>query len=145
MATRLATTVLIGLGGAFGTLLRYWGGLAALRWSQWLPWGTILINVSGSFAIAFFGALTAASGRFPASETTRLVFMVGICGGFTTFSSFSLQTLDLLRQGAVLRALLNIGLSLALCMASVTAGYLAAQALNAAAQPAPAQEERSAR
>lgn len=145
METRLATTVMIGLGGAFGTLLRYWGGLAALRWSQWLPWGTILINVSGSFAIAFFGTLTASNGRFAASETVRLVFMVGICGGFTTFSSFSLQTLDLLRQGAVLRAMLNIVLSLALCMASVTAGYLTAQALNTAGQPASAQAERPSR
>lgn len=145
MAARLTTTVLIGLGGAFGTLLRYWGGLAALRWSQWLPWGTILINVSGSFAIAFFGALTASTGRFAASETVRLVFMVGICGGFTTFSSFSLQTLDLLRQGAVLRAVLNMALSLGLCMASVTAGYLAAQAFNTMGQPVSAQENPQSR
>ncbi|MCI2008027.1 MAG: fluoride efflux transporter CrcB [Acetobacter peroxydans] len=145
MATRLATTVMIGLGGACGTLLRYWAGLATLRWSQWLPWGTILINVSGSLMIAFFGALTASNGRFAASETMRLVFMVGICGGFTTFSSFSLQTLDLLRQGAVLRAMLNIAFSMTLCMASATAGYLAAQVLNASAQPASTQAERPSR
>jgi CrcB protein len=145
MATRLATTVMIGLGGACGTLLRYWAGLATMRWSQWLPWGTILINVSGSFMIAFFGMLTAGNGRFAASETVRLVFMVGICGGFTTFSSFSLQTLDLLRQGAVLRAALNITLSMALCMVSVTAGYLAAQALNTSVQPASVKAERSSR
>ncbi|MCP1242949.1 fluoride efflux transporter CrcB [Acetobacter lambici] len=130
MLTNILPSLLIGLAGAAGTLLRYWVGLATLRWSQVLPWGTIAINVSGSFAIAFFGTLTAAGGRLPVSETGRLVFMVGLCGGYTTFSSFSLQTLDLLKNGAPGRALLNIGLSVALCMLSVSAGYVAAQAIN---------------
>lgn len=130
MTSSLLPSLLIGLAGAAGTLLRYWIGLATLRWSQTLPWGTILINVSGSFAIAFFGTLTAAGARLPVSETGRLVFMVGLCGGYTTFSSFSLQTLDLLKNGAPGRALLNIGLSVGLCMLSVSAGYLAAQAVN---------------
>ncbi|MCE0742886.1 fluoride efflux transporter CrcB [Acetobacter sicerae] len=131
MPTTILPTILIALGGAAGTLLRYWVGLATARWSQSLPWGTILINVTGSFAIAFFAALTAGGGRLQVSDTARLVFMVGICGGYTTFSSFSLQTLDLLRNGAPERALLNIGLSVALCMISVSAGYFAGQALNA--------------
>lgn len=130
MSANIFPSLLIGLAGAAGTLLRYWVGLATMRWSQVLPWGTILINVTGSFAIAFFGTLTAASGRLPVSETGRLVFMVGLCGGYTTFSSFSLQTLDLLKNGTPGRALLNIGLSVVLCMASVTAGYMAAQAIN---------------
>ena len=131
MSANVLPTLLIGLAGAGGTLLRYWLGLATARWSQVLPWGTIMINVTGSFAIAFFGTLTSASGRLPVSETGRLVFMVGLCGGYTTFSSFSLQTLDLLKNGSPARALLNIGLSVVLCMASVTAGYMAAQAINA--------------
>ncbi|MCE2564540.1 CrcB family protein [Komagataeibacter sp. FNDCF1] len=131
MYANLPPSLLIGLAGAAGTLLRYWIGLATARWSQVLPWGTIMINVTGSFAIAFFGTLTAASGRLPVSETGRLVFMVGLCGGYTTFSSFSLQTLDLLKNGTPARAMLNIGLSVTLCMASVTAGYMAAQAINA--------------
>ena len=131
MSANVLPSLLIGLAGAAGTLLRYWIGLATARWSQVLPWGTIMINVTGSFAIAFFGTLTAASGRLPMSETGRLVFMVGLCGGYTTFSSFSLQTLDLLKNGAPARAMLNIGLSVTLCMASVTAGYMAAQAINA--------------
>lgn len=130
MLANITPSLLIGLAGAAGTLLRYWVGLATLRWGQMLPWGTILINVTGSFAIAFFGTLTAAGGRLPVSETGRLVFMVGLCGGYTTFSSFSLQTLDLLKNGAPGRAMLNIGLSVGLCMLSVTAGYLAAQAIN---------------
>ncbi|MFH7812470.1 MULTISPECIES: CrcB family protein [Acetobacter] len=130
MLTNFLPSLLIGLAGAAGTLLRYWVGLATLRWSQVLPWGTIIINVSGSFAIAFFGTLTAAGGRLPVSETGRLVFMVGLCGGYTTFSSFSLQTLDLLKNGAPGRALLNIGLSVGLCMLGVSAGYVVAQALN---------------
>lgn len=130
MLANITPSLLIGLAGAAGTLLRYWVGLATLRWGQMLPWGTILINVTGSFAIAFFGTLTAAGSRLPVSETGRLVFMVGLCGGYTTFSSFSLQTLDLLKNGAPGRAMLNIGLSVGLCMLSVTAGYLAAQAIN---------------
>lgn len=130
MLANITPSLLIGLAGAAGTLLRYWVGLATLRWGQMLPWGTILINVTGSFAIAFFGTLTAAGGRLPVSETGRLIFMVGLCGGYTTFSSFSLQTLDLLKNGAPGRAMLNIGLSVGLCMLSVTAGYLAAQAIN---------------
>ncbi|ACI52389.1 CrcB protein [Gluconacetobacter diazotrophicus PA1 5] len=128
--TNFLPTLWIALAGAAGTLLRYWIGLATLRWSQSLPWGTILINATGSFAIAFFGSLTVAGARFPLSDTQRVVFMVGLCGGYTTFSSFSLQTLDLLRNGAPVRAFLNVGLSVVLCMATVSAGYLAAQAVN---------------
>ena len=129
-ASNMLTTFAIALGGAAGTVMRYWVGLALARWSQALPWGTIVINVTGSFAIALFGALTVSGARFQAPETARLVFMVGLCGGYTTFSSFSLQTLDLLRNGAPLRALMNVGLSVGLCMASVTVGYLAAQTIN---------------
>ncbi|GBR11228.1 fluoride efflux transporter CrcB [Acetobacter oeni] len=122
--------ILIALGGAAGTLLRYWIGMATARWSHSLPWGTIFINMTGSFVIALFAGLTAAGGRLQISDTGRLVFMVGLCGGYTTFSSFSLQTLDLLRNGTPGRALLNITLSIVLCMASVSAGYLAAQTIN---------------
>ncbi|WP_204279737.1 CrcB family protein, partial [Serratia marcescens] len=81
------------------------------------PWGTILINVTGSFAIGLFGTLTLAQGRYPASETLRLFVMIGLCGGYTTFSSFSLQTLDLMRNGAMVRAGVNIAASVALCVA----------------------------
>ena len=91
-------TLWIALGGALGSVARYWIALWALPVSRHLPWGTIGINIAGSFLIGFFGTLTLEGGRHPAPEWARLFVMVGICGGFTTFSSFSLQTLDLLRS-----------------------------------------------
>jgi CrcB protein len=123
-------TLWVALGGAIGSTLRYWIAVWALPVSRALPLGTIGINIAGSFLIAFFGTLTLASGRFPASEGARLFVMVGICGGFTTFSSFSLQTLDLLRGGAWARAMVNVGLSVILCLASVAAGHALASYLN---------------
>ncbi|KQQ91009.1 fluoride efflux transporter CrcB [Aureimonas sp. Leaf324] len=126
--------VIVMLGGALGTFLRHAISVIALPISRDLPWGTILINIAGSFAIGLFGTLTLASGRFPASENLRLFVMIGICGGFTTFSSFSLQTLDLLRAGAVLRAMLNVALSVVLCVAAVAVGHLVASQFNDSAQ-----------
>lgn len=129
----LDTYLLLALGGALGTLARFGLGVAAAPLSQTLPWGTILINLSGSFIIGFFGTLTLANGRFPVSENIRLFVMVGFCGGFTTFSSFSLQTLDLLRGGALPRALANVVLSVALCLCAVAIGHLIAARLNGGA------------
>ena len=124
-------TAIVALGSALGGVARYWIALWAQPLSRTLPWGTILINVAGSFAIGLFGTLTLAAGRHPASEPARIFFMVGFCGGFTTFSSFSLQTLDLLRSGAQGRALINIGVSVALCVAAVAAGHGIGARLNA--------------
>ena len=118
------------LGGAIGTLGRYLISVWALPISRELPWGTILINITGSFVIGFFGTLTLVQGRFPASENMRLFVMVGLCGGYTTFSSFSLQTLDLIRSGAMMRATVNIVASVALCVGAVTIGHLIASHLN---------------
>jgi fluoride exporter len=126
-------TFWIGLGGAFGSIARYWLAVWALPIGRQLPWGTIAINIVGSFVIGFFGTLTLESGRHPAPEWVRLLVMVGICGGFTTFSSFSLQTLDLLRGGAWGRALANIGLSVVLCLTAVALGHGAASQLNGGA------------
>mgnify|MGYP000947242139 CR=1 FL=1 len=118
------------LGGAIGTFLRYSVSVLALPISRDLPWGTILINISGSFVIGLFGTLTLASGRFPVSENLRLFVMIGICGGYTTFSSFSLQTLTLAQTGDWPRAGLNVALSLLLCLAAVAAGYMLGSWLN---------------
>lgn len=116
-----------------GSVARYWIALWALPLSRNLPWGTIGINIAGSFLIGFFGTLTLEGGRHPAPEWARLFIMVGICGGFTTFSSFSLQTLDLLRGGGWGRALANVAISVMLCLASVAIGHALAARLNGGA------------
>jgi CrcB protein len=116
------------IGGALGSLARYAISAWTLPISRDQPWGTIGINIAGSFIIGFFGTLTLAAGRFPVSENARLLVMIGICGGFTTFSSFSLQTLDLIRSGAMARAGVNMVASVVLCVAAVALGhYIAAQ------------------
>jgi fluoride exporter len=125
-----ATCIYVMIGGALGSLARYLVSFIALPISGNLPWGTIIINILGSFIIGFFGTLTLAAGRFPVSESWRLFVMVGICGGFTTFSSFSLQTLDLIRSGAVARAGINIVVSVVLCVAAVALGHYIAAQLN---------------
>ncbi len=127
------TTLLVMAGGALGTLARYVVSVLALPISRELPWGTIAINVTGSFVIGFFGTLTLAQGRYPMSESMRLFVMVGMCGGYTTFSSFSLQTLDLLRSGAMLRAAVNVVASVVLCVGAVAIGHAIAAQLNGGA------------
>jgi CrcB protein len=129
----LGTCLLVAAGGALGTVARYLLSAAMAPLSQGVPWGTVAINVLGSFAIGFFGTLTLAHGRCPAPEPLRLFVMVGVCGGFTTFSSFSLQTLDLLRAGAMGRAALNVALSVAVCVLAVAAGHLLGARLNGGA------------
>ena len=125
--------LLVMLGGAIGSLARYLVSVLTLPISRELPWGTIGINVAGSFLIGFFGTLTLAHGRFPVPESLRLLVMVGFCGGFTTFSSFSLQTLDLLRTGAFVRVGINIIASVALCVCAVGVGHLIAARFNGGA------------
>jgi fluoride exporter len=127
------TWLFVALGGAIGSVARYGISLAALPISRTLPWGTIIINVAGSLVIGFFGTLTLAGGKYPVSENVRLFVMVGLCGGFTTFSAFSLQTLDLIRDGSVLRAAANIILSVSLCVGAVAVGHVLASRLNGGA------------
>jgi fluoride exporter len=115
------------VGSALGGLLRYAITRMTLTMSAEFPYGTIFINVVGSFVLGYFGTLTLQSGRYAASDNLRLFVMVGLCGGFTTFSSFSLQTFDLLRSGAWIRALANVVLSVILCVAAVAVGHLLAQ------------------
>ena len=127
----MLTYLYIALGGALGSVARAWTTNAMVRLvGANFPWGTILINIVGSFIIGFFGALTASDGRFQVHADARAFVMIGICGGFTTFSSFSLQTLDLFRDGKPVAAAANIGLSLVLCLIAVGAGYASALAFN---------------
>jgi CrcB protein len=90
----------------------------------------MIINVTGSFAITFFAGLTNPEGTVAVGPTGRQFFMTGICGGYTTFSSFSLQTLNLAHDGEWLWAGGNAALSLVLCLAAAWLGHLAAAAIN---------------
>ncbi len=127
----MLTYFYIALGGAIGSVVRAWTTNVMVRVvGANFPWGTILINVAGSFIIGFFGALTASDGRLQVHADARAFVMIGICGGFTTFSSFSLQTLDLFRDGKPGGAIANIGLSVILCLIAVSAGYASATAIN---------------
>lgn len=120
----------IALGGALGSVARFWfSGLIAARFGETFPLGTILVNVTGSFAIGFFATLTSPDGRVLVSPSFREFFMIGICGGYTTFSSFSLQTLNLASDGEWLYAGMNVVLSVVLCLVAVWLGHLAASAL----------------
>jgi CrcB protein len=111
------------VGSALGGVLRYALTRMTLAVSAGFPYGTVLINVVGSFVIGYFGTLTLQSGKYSASDNLRLFVMVGVCGGFTTFSSFSLQTFDLMRSGAWGRAIANVVVSVILCVAAVGAGH----------------------
>jgi CrcB protein len=121
----------IAIGGAIGSVLRFaCSGLIAERIGEVFPWGTLAVNILGSFVIGFFATLTGPDGRLLAGAAARQFVMVGICGGFTTFSSFSLQTLNLAREGDWLRVIANIAASLVLCLVAVWLGHIAAAALN---------------
>lgn len=122
----------IAVGSALGGMARYWCSVMAARYiSETFPWGTLIVNILGSFIIGFFATLTGPEGRFVAGAPARLFVMVGICGGFTTFSSFSLQTLNLAQDGEWLYVGLNIGSSLILCFLAVWAGHISALNINA--------------
>lgn len=121
----------VALGGALGTMGRYFvSGLVANAFGETFPWGTLIINITGSFVIGFFGTLTGPDGRLMVSGTMRQLVMVGVCGGYTTFSSFSLQTLNLMRDGQWGWAAGNILGSVTLCMIGVWLGATAAAAIN---------------
>jgi fluoride exporter len=123
--------LLIALGGALGSVARFsLNGFISAQVGATFPWGTLLVNVSGSFLIGFFFTLTEPGGRVVASSNTRQFFMTGICGGYTTFSSFSLQTLTLAREGEWFRAGANTVGSVVACLVAVWLGHLAAAYLN---------------
>ena len=137
----MATYLWVTVGSALGGLLRFAITRAMLNVSTAFPWSTVLINVLGCLLIGFFGTGTLAGTRFPASDNVRLFVMVGVCGGFTTFSSFSLQTFDLLRAGAGGRALVNVLLSVVLCVAAVAVGHYLARRSFSMIAVAQTQEE----
>jgi CrcB protein len=117
----------VALGGAFGSVARFWiNGLISEKTGATFPWGTLTINVTGSFIIGILGALAIPEGRLDSStrQFATQFLMIGVCGGYTTFSSFSLQTLNLVRDREWLYAGGNILLSVVLCLLAVWLGYL---------------------
>ena len=127
----MITYLWIALGGALGSIARYGCSSLAANWvGETFPWGTLIVNISGSLVIGFFATLTGPDGRLLVSSDARQFVMVGICGGYTTFSSFSLQTLNLVRDGDMLGAGGNIVGSVMLCLIAVWLGHVAAAAIN---------------
>ncbi len=125
------TYLWVALGGAIGSVARYWcSDMVARLIGETFPYGTLGVNILGSFIIGGMAALSAAGSRFLIAPDVRIFVMVGICGGYTTFSSFSLQTLNLMRDGEWLAAGGNVAGSVALCMFAVWLGSLAAGMIN---------------
>jgi fluoride exporter len=121
----------IAIGSALGGVGRFaCSRYMALRFGETFPWGTVIVNVTGSFVIGFFATMTGPDGRLIVAPEFRLFVMVGICGGYTTFSSFSLQTLELVRNRDFAEAAANVLLSVLLCLLAVWLGYVAASFFN---------------
>jgi CrcB protein len=121
----------VAIGGALGSMARYGcGGWVARLTGGVFPYGTLVVNTSGALVIGVFAAMSLPEGRFLVPPSTRLFVMTGICGGYTTFSTFSLETLNLMRDGEWSRALGNIVGSVVLSLFAVWLGYFAALKLN---------------
>lgn len=125
------TYLWVALGAALGGVLRYWCYGAAVRLgAELFPWGTLFINVAGSAVIGFFATMTGVDGRLLVSPETRIFVMAGFCGGFTTFSTFSLETLRLVQDRQWMAASMNVAGSVVLCLAGVWLGHVLAVRLN---------------
>ena len=120
--------LLVCLGGAAGTGLRYAAAILGARWlGLEFPYGTLFVNLAGSFAIGLVQQV-ALAGAMP--ETLRLVVVSGILGGFTTYSAFSYETVHLMQSGAWGRAAVNVMVTTAGCLALCAAGMAAGRALK---------------
>ncbi len=122
----------VAIGSALGGVLRFWiSALFERRFGESFPWGTIFINITGSFIIGLCFSLEGNDGRPLLGPSARAFTLVGVLGGYTTFSSFSLQTLNLIRAGQFPLALANVMLSVVLCLVAVWLGHLVARAISA--------------
>jgi CrcB protein len=123
--------VSVAVGSALGGIARHWFTGAATTWfGATFPWGTLLINILGSFVIGFFFAISGPDGRFETSTNAKLFIMTGICGGFTTFSAFSLQSLMHFQERAWHKGGGYVAASVLCCLFAVWAGYALAAAIN---------------
>lgn len=122
----------IAVGSALGGVGRHWCGVMAARFlGETFPWGTLIVNIVGSLIIGFFATIAGPDGRLFVGTTARQFVMVGLCGGYTTFSAFSLQTLQLMQDGQWAYVAANIAASVVLCLLAVWLGHVAAGNLNA--------------
>jgi len=111
----------VAIGGALGAMLRYGISSGIYAWfGRSFPYGTLVVNVIGSFAIGIFSILLIQ--KFNVSHELRLALVVGVLGALTTFSTFSWDTLDLMQQGLMQRAFLNVLLNVVLCIAAAWVG-----------------------
>ena len=119
----LRTYLVVAIGGAIGSAARLWlSSLGSTLIYGTFPWGIMIVNVLGCFVIGFFSEATGSANMLNVPPDLRAFVIVGLCGGFTTFSSFSLGTLTLLQQGQLFAPIANIVLSVAGCLAAVTVG-----------------------
>jgi fluoride exporter len=116
--------VAVAVGGAMGSVARFWltSAMTALTGPRF-PWGTLLINVLGSFVIGLVAGITLTPARVGMHPDIRIFLMTGVCGGFTTFSAFSLQTLELMQAGDVIPALGYAIGSVMFCVAATFCGW----------------------
>ena len=127
----MITYLYVALGGAIGSVARFAvSSTIASGLGEIFPWGTLFANVTGCFIIGLFAVLTGPDSRILVPPDLRQLFMVGVCGGYTTFSSFSLQTLALARDGDMTRAGLNVIASVGLCLIGVWLGSAAGAMIN---------------
>lgn len=128
----LSSLALVGLGGALGSVARYGISLAlAQQTTQSFPWATLIVNVVGSFVIGFASTLLAPAAAGGQEHMKLAAFITkGFCGGFTTFSTFSLETYNLFEEGAYGQAGLNVAGSLLCCFIGVWAGIMCAHAIR---------------
>jgi CrcB protein len=118
--------VWVAIGGALGSVARYGcSGFVGRLAGATFPFGTMVVNVTGAILIGFLAALSVPEGRVLLPPSARLFTMTGICGGYTTFSTFSLETFNLLRDGDWFRAGANVLFSVMLCLVAVMIGYIA--------------------
>ena len=121
-------TILIGLAGLVGTLLRYWlSGFVARQYGETFPWGTMAVNLIGCFVTGVVFYLS--EERFLINPAVRTIVLIGLLGGFTTFSAYGLQTFTLLRDGQLGLATLNVAVSNVAGLLLVWVGYVLGKAL----------------
>ncbi|MBS3651431.1 fluoride efflux transporter CrcB [Pseudaminobacter sp. 19-2017] len=127
----IAVYAVVALGSVVGGVLRALASSVSLAiWGPGFPVGTLIVNVVGSLIIGFYATLTGPDGRVFASPRQRLLVMAGFCGGFTTFSTFSLETVMLMQSGELLVAAANVAVSVVTWLAAVWLGHMLATRLN---------------